>query len=93
MEVGPFRTVPASQTESGEVELKLVEGGWEEFATVVFGEYNTGRRTLSVFKVVYGLKGIVETLESRSWMIENKGPASAKDAAQIGGRPSIDIGL
>jgi len=36
MEVGPFRTVPASETKSGEVELKLVEGGWEEFATMVF---------------------------------------------------------
>jgi len=38
MEVGPFRTVPASQSASGETELKLVEGGWEEFATVVFSE-------------------------------------------------------
>ena len=38
MEVGPFRTIPAAQTESGQVELKLVEGGWEEFATIVFGE-------------------------------------------------------
>jgi carboxypeptidase D len=38
MEVGPFRTVPASQTSSGMVELRLVEGGWEEFATIVFGE-------------------------------------------------------
>lgn len=37
MEVGPFRTVPASQTESGQVEVKLVQGGWEEFATVIFG--------------------------------------------------------
>ncbi|GMK54848.1 hypothetical protein CspeluHIS016_0114340 [Cutaneotrichosporon spelunceum] len=36
MEVGPFRTVPASQTESGKTELKLVEGGWEEYATMVF---------------------------------------------------------
>ncbi|WVR08292.1 hypothetical protein IAU60_005341 [Kwoniella sp. DSM 27419] len=36
MEVGPFRTVPASETESGKVEIRLVEGGWEEFATVVF---------------------------------------------------------
>ncbi|WWC93111.1 uncharacterized protein L201_008077 [Kwoniella dendrophila CBS 6074] len=36
MEVGPFRTVPASETESGKVEVKLVEGGWEEYATVVF---------------------------------------------------------
>ncbi|ORX38007.1 putative KEX1 protein precursor [Kockovaella imperatae] len=36
MEIGPFRTVPADQTTSGKVELKLVEGGWEEFATVVF---------------------------------------------------------
>ena len=40
MEVGPFRTVPASQTESGEVEVRLVVG-WEEFATVVFGKYST----------------------------------------------------
>lgn len=38
MEVGPFRTVPASQTESGEVEVKLVTAGWEEFSTIVFGE-------------------------------------------------------
>lgn len=38
MEVGPFRTVPASQTESGRVELKLVEGGWEEYANIVFSE-------------------------------------------------------
>jgi hypothetical protein len=39
MEVGPFRTIPAAQTQSGKVELKLVEGGWEEFATIVFGEF------------------------------------------------------
>jgi carboxypeptidase D len=38
MEVGPFRTIPASQTESGQVEVKLVDGGWEEFATIVFGK-------------------------------------------------------
>lgn len=38
MEVGPFRTIPAAQTESGQVELRLVDGGWEEFATIVFGE-------------------------------------------------------
>ena len=38
MEVGPFRTVPATQTQSGQVELKLVEGGWEEYATIVFSE-------------------------------------------------------
>jgi hypothetical protein len=38
MEVGPFRTIPATQTESGQVELQLVEGGWEEFATIVFGK-------------------------------------------------------
>jgi len=38
MEVGPFRTVPASQTESGRVELRLVEGGWEEYATIIFGQ-------------------------------------------------------
>lgn len=37
MEVGPFRTVPASQSASGKVELKLVDGGWEEFATMIFG--------------------------------------------------------
>ncbi|WWD20051.1 hypothetical protein CI109_104524 [Kwoniella shandongensis] len=36
MEVGPFRTVPATETASGKVEVKLVEGGWEEFATIVF---------------------------------------------------------
>lgn len=39
MEVGPFRTIPAAQTESGQVELQLVEGGWEEFATIVFGKF------------------------------------------------------
>lgn len=38
MEVGPFRTVPASQSESGQVEVKLVDGGWEEFATIIFGQ-------------------------------------------------------
>jgi len=38
MEVGPFRTVAASQTESGKVEVKLVNGGWEEFATIVFSQ-------------------------------------------------------
>jgi carboxypeptidase D len=38
MEVGPFRTVPASKTASGEVELELVDGGWEEFGTVIFSE-------------------------------------------------------
>lgn len=38
MEVGPFRTVPASKTDSGEVELELVDGGWEEFGTMVFSK-------------------------------------------------------
>jgi len=38
MEVGPFRMVAASQTESGKVEARLVEGGWEEFATIVFSK-------------------------------------------------------
>jgi carboxypeptidase D len=38
MEVGPFRTIPADQTKSGDVELKLVNAGWEEFATIVFSE-------------------------------------------------------
>ena len=37
MEVGPFRTVPAAQSQSGQVELNLVQAGWEEFATIVFG--------------------------------------------------------
>lgn len=46
MEVGPFRTIPAAQTESGQVELKLVEGGWEEFATIVFGE-STSKHTVA----------------------------------------------
>ena len=32
--------VAASQTESGKVEARLVEGGWEEFATIVFSEFN-----------------------------------------------------
>jgi hypothetical protein len=40
MEVGPFRMVAASQTESGKVEARLVEGGWEEFATIVFSKSN-----------------------------------------------------
>lgn len=39
MEVGPFRTVPASKTASGQVELELVEGGWEEFGTIVFSTF------------------------------------------------------
>lgn len=43
MEVGPFRTVPASQTESGQVEVRLVDGGWEEFATIVFSEFPSPR--------------------------------------------------
>ncbi|RXK38002.1 carboxypeptidase D [Tremella mesenterica] len=42
MEVGPFRTIPASQTTSGQVELRLVEAGWEEFATVVFVDQPPG---------------------------------------------------
>lgn len=42
MEVGPFRTVPASQTESGQTEIKLVEGGWEEYATMVFVDQPPG---------------------------------------------------
>lgn len=42
MEVGPFRTVPASETTTGMVEAKLVEGGWEEFATVVFVDQPPG---------------------------------------------------
>ncbi|AAW43480.1 KEX1 protein precursor, putative [Cryptococcus deneoformans JEC21] len=42
MEVGPFRTVPATETTSGMVEAKLVEGGWEEFATVVFVDQPPG---------------------------------------------------
>ncbi|WVW86604.1 hypothetical protein I302_108655 [Kwoniella bestiolae CBS 10118] len=42
MEVGPFRTVPASETESGKVEVKLVDGGWEEFANVVFVDQPPG---------------------------------------------------
>jgi hypothetical protein len=41
MEVGPFRMVAASQTESGKVEARLVEGGWEEFATIVFSQSAT----------------------------------------------------
>jgi carboxypeptidase D len=39
MEVGPFRTISGSKTESGSVEVELVDGGWEEFATVIFSEY------------------------------------------------------
>ncbi|KIR34460.1 pheromone-processing carboxypeptidase KEX1 [Cryptococcus deuterogattii MMRL2647] len=42
MEIGPFRTVPASETITGMVEAKLVEGGWEEFATVVFVDQPPG---------------------------------------------------
>lgn len=36
MEVGPFRVVPKAQTTSGQAEVKFVEGGWEEYATMVF---------------------------------------------------------
>jgi hypothetical protein len=77
MEVGPFRTVPASQTESGEVELKLVEGGWEEFATVVFGEYNAKSRNTVCLRGGLRAQGNVETVESRSRVTGNKGPTSA----------------
>ncbi|CAK9785817.1 putative KEX1 protein precursor [Cutaneotrichosporon oleaginosum] len=42
MEVGPFRTVPASQTESGQTEIRLVEGGWEEYATMIFVDQPPG---------------------------------------------------
>lgn len=38
MEIGPFRTVSESKTKSGMVEVELVEGGWEEYATVIFSE-------------------------------------------------------
>jgi carboxypeptidase D len=38
MEVGPFRTVSASKSASGQVDLELVEGGWEEFATIIFSQ-------------------------------------------------------
>ena len=41
MEVGPFRTIPAAQTRSGDVEIKLVDGGWEEFANVLFSEFES----------------------------------------------------
>lgn len=34
--------VPASKTASGKVEVELVDGGWEEYATVVFSELITG---------------------------------------------------
>jgi len=43
MEVGPFRMVAASQTESGKVEARLVEGGWEEFATIVFSKLSVSQ--------------------------------------------------
>lgn len=46
MEVGPFRTVPASKTASGEVELELVDGGWEEFGTVIFSRFQWGSHML-----------------------------------------------
>jgi len=46
MEVGPFRMVAASQTESGQVEARLVDGGWEEFATIVFGQCNQSSKDL-----------------------------------------------
>ncbi|WVQ79509.1 pheromone-processing carboxypeptidase KEX1 [Cryptococcus sp. DSM 104549] len=42
MEVGPFRTVPRSEAASGQVEVKMVEGGWEEFANVVFVDQPPG---------------------------------------------------
>jgi carboxypeptidase D len=48
MEVGPFRMVAASQTESGKVEARLVEGGWEEFATIVFSKLGVSRRDLKL---------------------------------------------
>lgn len=38
MEIGPFRTVSAASSSSGQVELKMIDGGWEEYATVVFSE-------------------------------------------------------
>jgi carboxypeptidase D len=38
MEIGPFRTVSESKTKSGMVEVELVEGGWEEYATVIFSK-------------------------------------------------------
>lgn len=41
MEVGPFRTIPASKTTSGDVELTLVDG-WDEFATIVFVDQPAG---------------------------------------------------
>lgn len=41
MEVGPFRTIPASKTSSGDVELTLVDG-WDEFATIVFVDQPAG---------------------------------------------------
>lgn len=44
MEVGPFRTVSASKSLSGQVDLQLVEGGWEEFATVIFSQSFFGFR-------------------------------------------------
>lgn len=47
MEVGPFRMVSAAQTESGKVEARLVEGGWEEFATIVFSKPPKSRRDQS----------------------------------------------
>jgi len=47
MEVGPFRMVSAAQTESGKVEARLVEGGWEEFATIVFSEPTNPQRNRS----------------------------------------------
>jgi hypothetical protein len=48
MEVGPFRMVAASQTESGKVEARLVEGGWEEFATIVFSKLSVSRQDLEL---------------------------------------------
>ncbi|EKD02059.1 hypothetical protein A1Q2_03611 [Trichosporon asahii var. asahii CBS 8904] len=42
MEVGPFRTVPDKDTVSRLVEVKITEGGWEEYATIVFVDQPPG---------------------------------------------------
>jgi carboxypeptidase D len=86
MEVGPFRTVPASQTDSGKVELKLVEGGWEEFATVVFREHHillltsqAGRSPMLLQRGGTGTRG------HNSWNLVDQPPGTGYSYAPTNG--------
>lgn len=61
MEVGPFRTVSASKSTSGQVDLELVEGGWEEFATIIFSQsYHVGASGASLGGWVVELTNVVD---------------------------------